>query len=289
MFIDLKEGTQLMDIYPLSYKSKYERWYYHIIAKAKCQPRSKGGGVYYEGHHIVPKSLGGIDSDENLVLLTAREHFICHWLLYKFLEGIAKHKMAHAWFMMCNTKNNNQHRYVPSARIYEAAKMAKSISPVSDDTRKRQSKAQIGKIIPVKTRKKISQTTRGRTKSDSHRENLSKSLKGKKKSKEHIEKISLARTGSKWTEDQKENLKKVRPSKGKNNPIFSGWYITPWGYYETPQLAKDNAPFEIAEAGIRKYCKYNNEKVITNNNPIRSEYVGKTPKELGYGFKEKAN
>jgi hypothetical protein len=288
MFIDLKEGTQLMDIYPLSYKSKYERWYYSIIANAKCQPRSKGGDVYYESHHIVPKSLGGCDSYENLVLLTAREHFICHWLLYKFSEGNTKHKMAHAWFMMCSVKNNNQHRYVPSARIYEAAKIAKSLSPVSDETRKKQSKAQIGKTMPEKTRKKISRTTRGRSKSDSHRKKLSESLKGKKKSKEHLEKISQARTGMKWTEEQKENLKKVRPSNGKNNPIFSGWYITPWGSYETPQSAKDNAPFKIAEAGIRKYCKYNNEKVITNNNPIRSEYVGKTPKELGFGFKERA-
>ena len=32
---------------------------------------------YSEEHHIIPKSFGGPDSKDNLVRLTAREHFIC--------------------------------------------------------------------------------------------------------------------------------------------------------------------------------------------------------------------
>jgi hypothetical protein len=268
------------------YTSKYERWYYDIIAKAQSQTRSKGHDVYYENHHIIPKSLGGSDEQENMILLTAREHFICHWLLYKFSEGINKNKMARAWFMMCNTKNENQERYIPSSHVYEAARIAYISAGVSDITRKKQSLAQIGKTIPTKTRQKISQTLKGRKKSKDHRKSLSKSLKGRKKSKEHLDKISQSRTGMKWTDEQKEHLKKIRPMGGKNNSGFLGWYITPWGSYETPRLAKNNAPFEITENGIRKYCKYKNDKVITNNHPIRTEFVGKTPKELGFGFKE---
>ena len=271
------------------YTSKYEHWYYGIISKAKSQLRSKNGEVYYEGHHIIPRSLGGVDSEENIVLLTAREHFICHWLLYKFSKGVSKHKMAHAWFMMCNVNNDNQKRYIPPTRIYEAAKIAKSLSPVSDITRKKQSEAQSGKTISTTTRKKISETMRGKIKSEKHRESLSKSLKGKKKSKEHLSKISKTRTGMKWTEEQKKNLKIIRPSAGKDNPSFLGWYITPWGTFETPESAKNNASFEITENGIRKYCKYRNETLITNNHPIQKEYVGKTPKELGFGFKERGD
>jgi hypothetical protein len=276
-----------MDIYPISYKSKYERWYYSIILSAKCQIRFSRDGYYYERHHIIPTALGGPDIKENTVLLTAREHFVCHWLLYKFSKGVDKHKMAHAWFMMCSTKNDKQKRYIPPPRVYEAARKAKMMTPVSEVTRKRKSEAQMGKTIPTNTREKISQTTRGKTKSEKHRENLSKSLKGKKKSQEHISKISKSRTGSKWTDEQKQNLKIVRPSTGKDNPSFLGWYITPWGVFETVPSAKNNAPFKIKENGIRKYCKYRNEKLITNNHPIRKEYVGKTPKELGFGFKEK--
>lgn len=35
---------------------------------------------YYEKHHIILKCMGGDNSLENLVKLTAREHFLCHWL-----------------------------------------------------------------------------------------------------------------------------------------------------------------------------------------------------------------
>lgn len=43
--------------------------------------RERIDGQYYERHHIVMKSMGGEDSEENIVYLTAREHFIAHWLL----------------------------------------------------------------------------------------------------------------------------------------------------------------------------------------------------------------
>ena len=36
---------------------------------------------YYEVHHIIPVSLGGTDDEGNLVKLTAKEHFMCHFLL----------------------------------------------------------------------------------------------------------------------------------------------------------------------------------------------------------------
>ena len=60
--------------------------YKTIIEKAKSQNRKKLrknqiGYVYYENHHIQPKCLGGTNDKENLVLLTAREHYVCHKLL----------------------------------------------------------------------------------------------------------------------------------------------------------------------------------------------------------------
>ena len=51
---------------------------------------------YVEKHHIIPKSLGGNNRKENLVNLSAREHFICHRLLVKMLNGDAKNKMIYA-------------------------------------------------------------------------------------------------------------------------------------------------------------------------------------------------
>lgn len=57
-------------------QNKYTQCYYNIVNRAKA--REQLG--YVEKHHIIPKSLGGKDTADNLVKLTAREHFICHWL-----------------------------------------------------------------------------------------------------------------------------------------------------------------------------------------------------------------
>jgi hypothetical protein len=78
-----------------------------------------------ENHHIVPRSLGGSNKKENIVSLTAREHFICHWLLWKFTKGKDKIKMGHAFGMM--RYHNSKNRYYTSLG-YEIARKAHSIS-----------------------------------------------------------------------------------------------------------------------------------------------------------------
>lgn len=52
-------------------------------SKSTLSRKRKELNVYTEIHHYIPKSLGGTDSSENLVLLTGEDHFIAHWLLYK--------------------------------------------------------------------------------------------------------------------------------------------------------------------------------------------------------------
>jgi len=84
----------------------YEKIYYEIINKALRKELSgqrwKGDGNYYEKHHIKPRSLKGTDYNNNLVLLTAKEHYLCHWLLVKRYKigTLERKKMLKAWFMM---------------------------------------------------------------------------------------------------------------------------------------------------------------------------------------------
>ena len=105
-------------------KNKYTKWYFSIIEKAKSSDRKKlksnnKNYVYYEQHHIIPKSLGGPNSLDNLVLLTAREHFICHFLLTKMLNpGAERRKMLFACHMLLAGKN----RYKVNSRTYETLK-----------------------------------------------------------------------------------------------------------------------------------------------------------------------
>lgn len=97
--------------------NKYSICYNSIIDRAK----SRTLGEYTEVHHIIPKCLGGTNSKDNLVRLTGREHFICHLLLVKMVEGKARHQMIKASAMML-VKNKQQNRYQVTARLYEKLK-----------------------------------------------------------------------------------------------------------------------------------------------------------------------
>lgn len=112
----------------------YQRVYDQIVQRAKTNSRVRSGEVYYESHHILPKCMGGTDEEDNLVLLTAREHFICHWLLVRLYPN--NYKLMHAFWMMCNTEGKGQSRYTPSSITYQEAKEHKSKLGHSEETKK---------------------------------------------------------------------------------------------------------------------------------------------------------
>lgn len=94
----------------------YQKIYDQIIDRA----RDRELYCYKEKHHVTPKCLGGSNTKDNLVELTAREHFICHWLLCRIYPQ--DRKLAKAFKMMCQGKNTKQQRYTPSSRTISEAK-----------------------------------------------------------------------------------------------------------------------------------------------------------------------
>lgn len=86
--------------------------YRKLITKASLEIRSKGKGVYYEKHHAMPKSMGG-GKGENLILLTAKEHYVAHHLLWKICGN---KEMALAFKKM---KGNNR----INSKDYETMKL----------------------------------------------------------------------------------------------------------------------------------------------------------------------
>lgn len=105
----------------------YQKIYDQIIERAQSQNRIRlkighPDRIYYEKHHIIPKCMGGDNSKENLVLLTAREHFIVHWLLHRIHPENAK--LAFSFWKMCfgnhNKKNLNVNLKISSLSFQEA-------------------------------------------------------------------------------------------------------------------------------------------------------------------------
>jgi hypothetical protein len=97
----------------------YEQNYKAIIRRAQ-ERRDYDEPIYTELHHILPKSLGGGDEQSNLVRLTAREHFLCHYLLAKMYEEgtLEWYKMNHAFLMMKAGSDSGLRHY--NSRLYEA-------------------------------------------------------------------------------------------------------------------------------------------------------------------------
>ena len=107
-------------------KNKYRRIYCQIVSNAKSSNRVKLSHddpdyIYYENHHLIPRSLGGQDKNSNLVLLTGREHFLCHWLLTKFCHSTQHTKKMQKAFWSMARKSKKHKRQISSAK-YEIAK-----------------------------------------------------------------------------------------------------------------------------------------------------------------------
>jgi len=94
----------------------HQKVYDTIIEKARSENRIKNNGTYYEDHHIIPKCLNGDNERENRVLLTAREHFICHKLLTYIYKG--NYKIYHAFHLMTFM---NKRKYGITSRDYAYA------------------------------------------------------------------------------------------------------------------------------------------------------------------------
>lgn len=131
--------------------NKYTRWYYNIISRASLRVNHHG---YVEKHHIIPRSLGGTNNQSNLVKLTAREHFICHLLLPKMLEGSQRRSMWYASYLMI--RGIRKKHYSPTSRSYQLAR--KNMIKAN----KERPGPMLGKTMPEETRSKISNTLKGR-------------------------------------------------------------------------------------------------------------------------------
>jgi hypothetical protein len=183
--------------------------YYEIIENARLFPIPSD--TYTEKHHIIPRCFykaGWVTDDpnnpDNLVVLTSRDHFICHQLLTQMLskEHPGYYKMSHAFFLMCRISPSQIGRYIPTPEEYESAKILHSVA--------------------------ISKASKGKPKSAEHRANMSKAHTSKKRkpfsaearanmskprSAEHKANISKGQTGRKHTDEAKANMSKAQSNR----------------------------------------------------------------------------
>jgi hypothetical protein len=111
----------------------YLKAYYKLVESRKGLKRD----IYIEKHHIVPKGVFGksilpekhlahFNDSLNIVELSAREHFVGHWLLHRAFPSIRN--LAAAFHAMASMVSNSHKRYTPSSRAIEEARIANADS-----------------------------------------------------------------------------------------------------------------------------------------------------------------
>lgn len=99
----------------------YKRIYDQLIQKRIDNPITRKE-QYVECHHVIPKSEGGSDNEDNLVNLTAREHYVAHLLLARIYDDY------NMWCSLWGLSNKWGRRrscqqYVISSRQYERVRI----------------------------------------------------------------------------------------------------------------------------------------------------------------------
>jgi hypothetical protein len=117
--------------------NKYTTIYYRIIERAKIRNHVKQKYDGFQTHHIIPRCFGGTNDPENLVVLSYKEHRVCHRLLINMTEQDAKYKMMYAYKLF---NKNYDISWVPCFRDYNSESYEKMVR-----TRKSQGSYKTGK------------------------------------------------------------------------------------------------------------------------------------------------
>jgi hypothetical protein len=193
----------------------HQKIYESIIQKAKSENRKRETRyrikkynltfIYYENHHILPRCLGGNDDKENLVLLTAKEHYVCHKLLTHIYKGNTK--IICAFHRMTNDKRKNcrisSRDYAYVKELTTGGGNAFFNKHHSEKTKEILKIKKTGKKLSKEHCKSISNGLmgntyrRGCTLTQDHKNKIGKSLKGIKRSLESKEKYRQCKLGVK--------------------------------------------------------------------------------------------
>lgn len=196
----------------------YKRIYFEIILNRVNNPLQED--VYGQKHHVLPKSLYPqyAKTKANIVKLTYREHYICHWLLTKIKP--CRQMINAFWRMNCCKKDLYFNSYAYS-KIRQNFIDLKKGSHLSQDTKEKMSKSLKGRKFTKEHCLKISEANKKRIVSNDTKQKISAANTGRKHSEQSKEKISKAGKGRVVSEETREKIS--ISNKGKNTGKTGYW------------------------------------------------------------------
>jgi hypothetical protein len=213
----------------------YLNIYNSLIDKAKNNVFNSD--EYFETHHIIPKGMNGSNEKDNLVKMTARQHFVAHWLLFRIYptnKQIASAFHIIAFGTNCRNTRKKHEGYMPSSRAIAEARYAsvvrntgskhlpETIQKMKDTWQEKIKNGYIGptngKITSEETKEKQRQSKLGKPRPQ---ETIDKIKATKKRQyQEYLEQYNIVKKKL-----SKETIKKIRDAaikrnKGKTNKKY---------------------------------------------------------------------
>lgn len=203
-------------------QNKYTKCYFKIIHNAISLGRSKKED-YFENHHIIPKCdpFNGSNDKDNLVLLTPKEHYICHLLLVKMCEGQKKYKMSWALHKIAYGSSNLRQNY--SSKSYSLVRKIHSDNIKNNHPSKTDPKG-FSEKMRISALKQWENEDRRKSVSAKRSEYIRENLDAVTAQARIAAVLGGAAMKTKWSEDkewadkQRKNLS-IRTS-GSNNPMY---------------------------------------------------------------------
>lgn len=174
----------------MNYAAHYER----LIARARARMLTG----YRERHHVIPRCMGGTNRIDNIVELTAAEHYVAHLLLVYVHPD--RPGLAHAAVLM-SARGKRKGNKVYAAMVEKLRRVK------TPEHRRRISEGKKGKLkgpMKAETRAKLSAASKGKPKpfSPAHlaavrAANIGRDRSGRRHTPEELAKMRAAQMGNK--------------------------------------------------------------------------------------------
>jgi len=250
-----------------------ENKHYYGKRSSKCDPKQDLGVKYFSS-----------STDKEFILdhkLNPQNYR--YKIVQQFKDGksaiLRESKLHFKFNVSSNLKFYNKVKQNPNG--YDLTNIEFSV-----EIRAKMSKSAKGRIVSAETKAKLKEIRKTRIFTKETCEKISKSLRGRIVSNETRAKLSKAYTGLKRSKETIARVKANGTYKGKNNPMFKGYFKTPSGIFDSE--------IDIKKLKMRKFWCIHPDKVIGKFSYGRSEYLqskftrdfvqGKTFGELGFGF-----
>lgn len=209
----------------------YKKHYNLLIERA----RNRVLDCYTERHHVMPKCMGGSNDADNLVDLTAEEHYVAHQLLVKMYPGVR------GLIYAANQMTGNAHGHRSNNKSYGWLRRKCSEVMKGDTYEER-----YGKERATIIKRNRSKALKGKPKSKAHKKALVEAWKRRVITDEARRKMS--ESGKRTSQNKSARRKRAEK-------MASEWLIT------------DPQGKTVKIKNLRKYCR-------DNSLPTQSVYKG---------------